>query len=178
MSKNTFGQLPAVTIRATDGAQATVTLYGGHLVSWRGSDGRERLFCSRESALDGSRAIRGGVPVIFPQFGARGAGMRHDTRWPPYSVTVAWAPSAARMVTAGSWPKRLLLMLVFLSGHAAFRQRRIFRKIVLDAGDDGVGHLVLVAVVGQLGFFFRIGDEGGLDQDGGDVGRFHHGIAG
>lgn len=73
----TFGQLPAVTIRAADGAEATVTLYGGHLVSWRTADGQERLFCSRDSALDGSRAIRGGVPVIFPQFGAHGEGMRH-----------------------------------------------------------------------------------------------------
>jgi len=77
MNESTFGELPAVTIRAADGAQATVTLYGGHLVSWRTSDGHERLFCSRDSALDGSRAIRGGVPVIFPQFGARGTGMRH-----------------------------------------------------------------------------------------------------
>ncbi|WP_426089474.1 D-hexose-6-phosphate mutarotase [Janthinobacterium sp. PSPC1-1] len=77
MSKSTFGELPAVTIRAADGAQATVTLYGGHLVAWQTSDGQERLFCSRDSALDGSRAIRGGVPVIFPQFGARGTGMRH-----------------------------------------------------------------------------------------------------
>jgi len=77
MNKSTFGQLPAVTIRAADGAQATVTLYGGHLVAWQTSDGQERLFCSRDSALDGSRAIRGGVPVIFPQFGARGTGMRH-----------------------------------------------------------------------------------------------------
>ena len=77
MNKSTFGQLPAVTIRAADGAQATITLYGGHLVSWQTSDGQERLFCSRASSLDGSRAIRGGVPVIFPQFGARGTGMRH-----------------------------------------------------------------------------------------------------
>lgn len=77
INQHFFGQLPAVTIRAADGAQATVTLYGGHLVSWRTGDGQERLFCSRDSSLDGSRAIRGGVPVIFPQFGARGAGMRH-----------------------------------------------------------------------------------------------------
>lgn len=77
INKHLFGQLPAVTICAADGAQATVTLYGGHLVSWRASGGLERLFCSRDSALDGSRAIRGGVPVIFPQFAARGAGMRH-----------------------------------------------------------------------------------------------------
>jgi len=73
----TYGQLPALLLSAPDGAQATVTLYGAHLVSWRGADGRERMFCSARSALDGSRAIRGGVPVIFPQFAERGSGMRH-----------------------------------------------------------------------------------------------------
>ncbi|MES2742366.1 MAG: D-hexose-6-phosphate mutarotase [Pseudomonadota bacterium] len=73
----TFGHLPALRITAADGASAIVTLYGAHLVSWHSADGAQRLFCSSLSALDGSRAIRGGVPVIFPQFGARGAGMRH-----------------------------------------------------------------------------------------------------
>jgi glucose-6-phosphate 1-epimerase len=73
----TFGQLPALLLTAPDGAQASVTLYGAHLISWRGADGRERLFCSAKSALDGTRAIRGGVPVIFPQFAERGTGMRH-----------------------------------------------------------------------------------------------------
>ena len=72
-----YGQLAALRIRADDGAQAIVTLYGAHLVSWVTADGKERLFCSERSAMDGSRAIRGGVPVIFPQFAERGDGMRH-----------------------------------------------------------------------------------------------------
>jgi glucose-6-phosphate 1-epimerase len=73
----TFGELPAVHLKAPDGAEAIVTLYGAHLVSWKTADGRERMFLSAKSALDGSKAIRGGVPVIFPQFAARGTGMRH-----------------------------------------------------------------------------------------------------
>ena len=73
----TCGQLPAIRIQAPDGAEATITLYGAHLVSWKGADGRERMFMSGKSALDGSKAIRGGVPVIFPQFAQRGSGMRH-----------------------------------------------------------------------------------------------------
>jgi len=73
----TFGQLPAIRIVAPDGAEATIALYGAHLVSWKGADGRERMFVSEKSVLDGSRAIRGGVPVIFPQFAERGTGMRH-----------------------------------------------------------------------------------------------------
>jgi len=94
-----FGQLPALQLRAPDGAEATITLYGAHLVSWKTAPGvqagqgaatgaagavgiqvpapQERLFLSTQSALDGSRAIRGGVPVIFPQFAERGTGMRH-----------------------------------------------------------------------------------------------------
>jgi glucose-6-phosphate 1-epimerase len=72
-----FGTLPAVRLIADDGAQAVITLYGAHLVSWTGADGAARLFCSALSASDGSRAIRGGVPVIFPQFNERGTGMRH-----------------------------------------------------------------------------------------------------
>jgi glucose-6-phosphate 1-epimerase len=85
-----FGQLPALHLRAPDGAEATITLYGAHLVSWKtapgpqagtagihATDGQERLFLGTLSALDGSRAIRGGVPVIFPQFAERGQGMRH-----------------------------------------------------------------------------------------------------
>lgn len=73
----TVGQLPAIRLQAPDGAEATVTLYGAHLVSWKGVDGRERMFLSEKSVLDGSKAIRGGVPVIFPQFAERGNGMRH-----------------------------------------------------------------------------------------------------
>lgn len=77
-----FGRLPALLLRAPDGAEATITPYGAHLVSWRpasaaGTAGPERLFMSGLSALDGERAIRGGVPVIFPQFSERGNGMRH-----------------------------------------------------------------------------------------------------
>lgn len=77
ISSTSHGDLPAIRITAPDGAQATVTLYGAHLVSWKTPDGKERLFMSTRSPLDGSAAIRGGVPVIFPQFSTRGEGQRH-----------------------------------------------------------------------------------------------------
>lgn len=72
-----YGALPAVRITAPDGAEATVALFGAHLLSWKTGDGVERLFVSRQTPLDGSQAIRGGVPVIFPQFNVRGPGLRH-----------------------------------------------------------------------------------------------------
>ena len=80
-----FGQLPALQLRAPDGAEATITLYGAHLVSWKpasqtaqtNAPPQERLFLSSLSPLNGQAAIRGGVPVIFPQFSTRGTGLRH-----------------------------------------------------------------------------------------------------
>lgn len=77
ISMVSVGALPAVRIEGPGGAAAVVTLFGAHLVSWVTADGQERIFCSAKSSLDGSRPIRGGVPVIFPQFAARGTGMRH-----------------------------------------------------------------------------------------------------
>lgn len=103
MNKSTFGELPAVTIHAADGAQATVTLYGGHLVAWQTSDGQERLFCSRDSALDGSRAIRGGVPVISPQFGARGTGMRHG-----FARVATWQLESTGDADGAAWAQFIL----------------------------------------------------------------------
>lgn len=120
----TFGQLPALLLTAPDGAQASITLYGAHLISWRGADGRERLFCSARSALDGTKAIRGGVPVIFPQFAERGSGMRHgfarvstwrvagqgvDDGW-AYAL-LALAPSDLSPAHAQAWPHGFELLL-------------------------------------------------------------------
>lgn len=120
----TFGQLPALLLTAPDGAQATVTLYGAHLISWQGADGRERLFCSAQSSLDGSRAIRGGVPVIFPQFAARGEGMRHGfarvSTWRAASSGIedGWAfavfvlaPADLAPEHAAAWPHGFALSL-------------------------------------------------------------------
>lgn len=66
------------------GATAAVSLEGGQLLSWRCLE-RERLFVSPHSAFLAGSAIRGGIPIIFPQFGTRGRGARHGVarlqRW-------------------------------------------------------------------------------------------------
>jgi glucose-6-phosphate 1-epimerase len=75
-----------VSLRSADGATAEVHRHGAHLVSWRpATDGAERLFLSARSELREDAAIRGGVPVIFPQFAAEGPLPRHGfartSRW-------------------------------------------------------------------------------------------------
>jgi len=123
-TSTTFGQLPAIRIAAPGGAEAIVTLYGAHLVSWKSADGQERMFLSTQSVLDGSKAIRGGVPVIFPQFAERGAGMRHgfarvsnweladsglddDTAWAEFSLAPRMLPEQVR----AAWPHAFALLL-------------------------------------------------------------------
>eukprot|EP01036_Dinobryon_divergens_P038261 gene38261-50195_t len=51
-------------------------LQGAQVLSWV-SGGRERLFLSPANHWDGHTAIRGGIPVCFPQFNARGNLPRH-----------------------------------------------------------------------------------------------------
>lgn len=68
---------PALQWFGPDGSCATVLLRGGQLLSWRAADGQELLYRSPASALAGASPVRGGVPVIFPQFGPQGPLPRH-----------------------------------------------------------------------------------------------------
>jgi glucose-6-phosphate 1-epimerase len=114
-----YGQLPAVRLAAPGGAQATITLYGAHLVSWQGTDGRERMFCSALSALDGTKPIRGGVPVIFPQFAARGTGMRHGfARVSQWRVTDSGVQDGAAFAVLSLEPRDLDPQLAAAWPHA------------------------------------------------------------
>lgn len=72
-----FNGRPAVALQAPDGAQAVLLLQGAQLVSWRGRDGRERLYLSERAVYADGQAVRGGVPVVFPQFERRGPLQRH-----------------------------------------------------------------------------------------------------
>ena len=66
------GELPVATLTHPSGATAKVYLHGAHVTSWRPSDGVERLFVSSASRYAAGKAIRGGIPVCFPQFSGRG----------------------------------------------------------------------------------------------------------
>jgi glucose-6-phosphate 1-epimerase len=55
-------------LRNAAGDAATVSLYGGQVLSWCTATGGEQLYCSPQAVAGQGRAIRGGVPVCFPQF--------------------------------------------------------------------------------------------------------------
>lgn len=63
---------PAMWLRAPDGAEVTVLLQGGQIVSWIPAGDQERLYLSADAVAGPGTAVRGGIPVCFPQFSRRG----------------------------------------------------------------------------------------------------------
>lgn len=66
-------------------ARAEVCVYGAHVLSWKTPDGKEQLYLSGRSAFREGTAIRGGIPIIFPQFSTFGPLPRHG-----FARTRAW----------------------------------------------------------------------------------------
>jgi glucose-6-phosphate 1-epimerase len=71
------GQFAKLTLTNTSSASADIYRYGAHLTSWKTANGKEWMFLSEQAQFAAGKAIRGGVPVIFPQFSGFGAGQRH-----------------------------------------------------------------------------------------------------
>ncbi|MFT7562299.1 MAG: glucose-6-phosphate 1-epimerase [Flavobacteriales bacterium] len=67
----------SVTMTTDTGASTEVLTYGAHLCSWKTVSGKEWIFLSKDAVFEDGKAIRGGVPIIFPQFNEFGPGGRH-----------------------------------------------------------------------------------------------------
>lgn len=64
------GDLPAIRIK-TEWSLAEIYLHGAHVTRFVKTDEAELLFLSKASGFQQGTPIRGGVPLIFPWFGAR-----------------------------------------------------------------------------------------------------------
>jgi len=72
-----FNGTEALRLNGPGGSSAVISKLGGQVLSWITPDGRERLFLSESAVFDGSVAIRGGIPVCFPQFSDLGDLPKH-----------------------------------------------------------------------------------------------------
>lgn len=84
-------EMPRVVLQANDGARAEVYLHGAHVASWAPAGGPERLFLSPRSEFRPSAAIRGGVPICFPQFSGFGPLPKHG-----FARSQAWELTSVR----------------------------------------------------------------------------------
>lgn len=80
------GGLPFLRLTHISGFSVVVSEYGAHVVSWISPQESELLFTSQAAAYEVGKPIRGGVPIIFPQFG-KGALPQHGfARVKPWKV--------------------------------------------------------------------------------------------
>lgn len=77
MTRVDFRGTPAMLLETKRGARAVVALHGAQLLSWTPAGGREQLFLSERAELSPGKAIRGGVPICFPQFASLGPLPKH-----------------------------------------------------------------------------------------------------
>ena len=77
----TANDAPSLTLTAPDGASARVYLDGAHVASWipagGPTSGDEQLFVSARALYGPGYAIRGGIPICWPQFGKTGPLQQH-----------------------------------------------------------------------------------------------------
>ena len=140
-------EFPSLMLTSSDGARAEFALDGGHVVSWTPAGQTEdRLFVSARSTYGPGNAIRGGIPVIFPQFGPFGAlkqhGFARNRRWTVVDSSNESSANATLRLTDDAatralWPHRFdgpdIVQIVRLagSGHGARREAR--------SGEDSQG---------------------------------------
>jgi glucose-6-phosphate 1-epimerase len=86
--------LDKIILRQIHGSAVELYLYGAHVTSWKNDHGEELLLLSSKAIFSPPTAIRGGIPIIFPQFSNLGPLRSHgfarnrvwtiDTNPPPF----------------------------------------------------------------------------------------------
>ncbi len=152
-----------------DGSRIAVSLSGGHVTSWIPAGGGEVLFLSRQAVIQPGSSIRGGVPVIFPQFADLGPLPKHG-----FARTAMWAivdaePGDTLTLrlrdderTRAIWPHRFALSLGIRVGAD---QLRIALR-VQNASDASFEFTC------ALHTYLRVGDIGDVSVDGLENVRF------
>jgi len=59
-----------IRLKHPTGSICEVFLFGATVTKFVTASGRDVIWCSSKAKLDGTKAIRGGIPLVFPQFGA------------------------------------------------------------------------------------------------------------
>jgi len=131
-------------VEPASGAKMKVAFFGGGVFSFVDGSGVERLMLSQKTLTDGSKPVRGGIPLVFPQFGAgplANHGFARTSRWelagPPKTAegqTMADFKLESTDETKKTWPNDFeLLHRVKFSGNGFETSLKITNKNVSDA---------------------------------------------
>jgi len=98
-----FEDEPGGLVRAvisTPVAEADLYLQGAHLTHWTAHGQRPVLFVSPKSLFTPGKAIRGGIPIIFPWFGNRSDGKPGPAHG--FARTTEWAVEGTQLLDNGN----------------------------------------------------------------------------
>jgi glucose-6-phosphate 1-epimerase len=84
---------------STSAAEAELYLQGAHVTHWMPRGQRPVLYISPRSLFTPGKAIRGGVPIIFPWFGPRGDGKPGPAHG--FARTMVWAIEGTKLCSGG-----------------------------------------------------------------------------
>ena len=172
---------PALRLSHASGSSAEVHLHGAHVTSFVPAGGSEALFLSRAAEFAPGRAIRGGVPVVFPQFAGMGPLPKHG-----FARTQPWErvqdddrPHPVRLRLRDSVDTRALWPHPFLA-ELAVQLEADALSIALTIHNTGdapfhftaalhtylrVGDVRRASVEGLRGLHYREGTEEQVDED-------------
>lgn len=137
-------ELPKLRLSDASGGTAEVYLHGAHLTSWVPAGGSEALFLSRAATFAPGTAIRGGVPVIFPQFASLGPLPRHG-----FARTQPW-----ERVDDGDRPGAVRLRLRDSEATRALWPHAFLAELAVEVGGDGLSIALAVQNTGDTAFEF------------------------
>lgn len=125
-----------------DGASVRFCAHGAHVLGWTPAGDVERLWLSRDSVCGPGSVVRGGIPVIWPQFAQRGDGPRHgivrDRAWTVRSAEVDDNGAArVRLELRSDASTEALLPQAFTLGlHVVAAGRRLDVRLAARNDDD------------------------------------------
>lgn len=166
-----FQGMPAYRLSLSDGSTATISPFGAQVLSWIPACSGERLYMSPLADFSGRSAIRGGIPVIFPQFADRGALRRHGfartAQWelasvvhdpdvPEDGMASATFRLTATSATREEWPHEFQATMVVTLTRGQLR-------MVLQVRNEGSSALQFT---GALHTYLRVGDIGSVSLTG------------
>ncbi|CAM8940804.1 unnamed protein product [Rhodiola kirilowii] len=127
--------LDKVVLRESRRHSAEVYLYGGQVTSWKNEHGEELLFMSNKAMFKPPNAIRGGIPICFPQFGGLGTLEQHG-----FARKRMWSidPDPPPLLTSSSNKAFVDLLLKHSEEDAKFWPHRyeIRLRVCLSPGGD------------------------------------------
>jgi glucose-6-phosphate 1-epimerase len=141
-----------------------VYLYGAHITMWEEKGKPKYLFLSSKAKLDGTKPIRGGIPLVFPQFGGFGPlpqhGFARNAIWTLVadktstgsdfaSITLSLSDSEA--TRASKWPHEFETQFTITLRRAVNSELEINWKVLNKSSTDAT-------IYWALHTYFTVGD--------------------